>query len=155
MPIHTAFVVQRPYAEIELGESASISKMISEADIVNFAGIIGDFNPIHVNPEYAKTTMFGERIAHGMLTASFISTLVGCCLPGINALYLSQDIKFVRPVRIGDTITAYAEVIEKIDHKQRIVLKTVIQNQHKETVVDGKAIVMIMTPPSEAGKGAK
>ena len=106
MPIHTPFVVERPYAEIELGESASISKMISEADIVNFAGIIGDFNPVHVNPEYAKTTMFGERIAHGMLTASFISTLVGCCLPGVNALYLSQEVKFVRPVKIGDTITA-------------------------------------------------
>ena len=144
MPIHTSFVVERPYAEIELGESASITKMISEADIVNFAGIIGDFNPVHVNPEYAKTTMFGERIAHGMLTASFISTLVGCCLPGINALYLSQEVKFVKPVKIGDTITAYAEVVEKIDAKQRIVMKTVIKNQREEVVVDGKAVVMIM-----------
>jgi len=144
MPIHTAFVVERPYAEIEIGESASITKMISEADIVNFAGIIGDFNPVHINPEYAKTTMFGERIAHGMLTASFISTLVGCCLPGINALYLSQDIKFVKPVKIGDTITAYAEVTEKIDAKQRLVLKTVVKNQRDEVVVDGKAVVMIM-----------
>lgn len=144
MPIHTAFVVERPYAEIEIGESASITKMISEADIVNFAGIIGDFNPVHINPEYAKTTMFGERIAHGMLTASFISTLVGCCLPGINALYLSQDIKFVKPVKIGDTITAYAEVTEKIDAKQRLFLKTVIKNQRDEVVVDGKAVVMIM-----------
>ena len=144
MPIHPAFVVERPYAEIEIGESASITKMISEADIVNFAGIIGDFNPVHINPEYAKTTMFGERIAHGMLTASFISTLVGCCLPGINALYLSQDIKFVKPVKIGDTITAYAEVMEKIDAKQRLVLKTVVKNQRDEVVVDGKAVVMIM-----------
>ena len=144
MPIHTPFVVDRPYAEVELGESASISKMISEADIVNFAGIIGDFNPVHVNPEYAKTTMFGERIAHGMLTASFISTLVGCCLPGVNALYLSQEVKFVRPVKIGDTITAIAEVIEKIDSRQRLVLKTVVKNQRDEVVIDGKAVVMIM-----------
>ncbi|WP_371361878.1 (R)-specific enoyl-CoA hydratase [Sporomusa rhizae] len=149
MPVHTSFVVERPYEEIEIGESASISKMISEADIVNFAGIIGDFNPIHVNPEYAKSTMFGERIAHGMLTASFISTLVGCCLPGINALYLSQEVKFVRPVKIGDTITAYAEVVEKIDAKRRLVLKTVITNQRNETVVDGKAVVMIMKPDSK------
>ena len=147
MPIHTAFVVERPYEEIEIGETASISKMISEADIVNFAGIIGDFNPIHVNPEYAKTTMFGERIAHGMLTASFISTLVGCCLPGINALYLSQEIKFVGPVKIGDTITAFAEVIEKIDVKRRLVLKTDITNQRGETVVAGKAVVMVMKKP--------
>ena len=146
MPIHTAFVAERPFEEIEIGESASISKMISEADIVNYAGIIGDFNPIHVNPEYAKTTMFGERVAHGMLTASFISTLVGCCLPGINALYLSQEVKFVKPVKIGDTITAAAEVIEKINEKRRIVMKTVITNQRNETVVDGKAVVMIMKP---------
>lgn len=147
MPVHTSFVVERPYEEIELGETATITKMISEADIVNFAGIIGDFNPIHINPEYAKTTMFGERIAHGMLTASFISTLVGCCLPGVNALYLSQEVKFVRAVKIGDTITAQAEVIEKNDEKRRIVMKTVIKNQREEVVVDGKAVVMIMKKP--------
>jgi 3-hydroxybutyryl-CoA dehydratase len=144
MPVHNSFVVERPYDEIEIGETATITKMISEADIVNYAGIIGDFNPIHVNPEYAKTTMFGQRIAHGMLTASFISTLVGCCIPGVNALYLSQEIKFVKPVFIGDTITATAEVIEKIDAKQRIVMKTVITNQRGEVVVDGKAVAMTM-----------
>ena len=144
MPIHTPFVAERPYEAIEIGETASISKMISEADIVNYAGIIGDFNPIHVNPEYAKTTMFGERIAHGMLTASFISTLVGCCIPGINALYLSQEVKFVRPVKIGDTITATAEVIEKIDAKRRVIMKTVITNQRGEVVIDGKAVTMVL-----------
>lgn len=144
MPRHNAFVLERPYEDIEVGESASITKMIAEADVVNYAGIIGDFNPIHVNPEYAKTTMFGERIAHGMLTASFISTIVGCCLPGINALYLSQEVKFLKPVRIGDTITAYAEVIEKIDNKRRLVLKTVVNNQLGECVIDGKATVLVM-----------
>ena len=148
MPIHTSFVVERPYEEIEIGETASISKMISEADIVNFAGIIGDFNPIHVNPEYAKDTMFGERIAHGMLTASFISTLVGCCLPGINALYLSQETKFVKPVRIGDTITAIGEVIEKNDAKRRFTMKTIVKNQRGEIVIDGKAVVMCMKKPN-------
>jgi len=144
MPIHTSFVVERPYEEIEIGETASISKMISEADIVNFAGIIGDFNPIHVNPEYAKNTMFGERIAHGMLTASFISTVVGCCLPGINALYLSQETKFVKPVKIGDTITAMGEVIEKNDAKRRFTMRTIVKNQRDEVVIDGKAVVMCM-----------
>lgn len=144
MPIHNDFVMERPYNEIEIGETASISKMISEADVVNYAGIIGDFNPIHVNPEYAKTTMFGERIAHGMLTASFISTLVGCLIPGKNALYLSQEVKFVKPVKIGDTITATAEVIEKIDGKQRVIMKTTITNQHGEVVVAGKAVTMVM-----------
>jgi 3-hydroxybutyryl-CoA dehydratase len=144
MPIHNNFVIERPYEEIEIGETASITKMISETDIVNFAGIIGDFNPVHVNPEYAKTTMFGERIAHGMLTASFISTLVGCCIPGVNALYLSQEVKFVRPVKIGDTITATAEVIEKIDAKRRVIMTTTITNQRGEVVVSGKATTMVM-----------
>jgi 3-hydroxybutyryl-CoA dehydratase len=142
--MHNNFVIERPYEEIEIGETASITKMISETDIVNFAGIIGDFNPVHVNPEYAKTTMFGERIAHGMLTASFISTLVGCCIPGVNALYLSQEVKFVRPVKIGDTITATAEVIEKIDAKRRVIMTTTIVNQRGEVVVSGKATTMVM-----------
>ena len=149
MPIHSNFVVERPYEEIEIGETASITKMISEADIVNYAGIIGDFNPVHVNPEYAKTTMFGERIAHGMLTASFISTLVGCCIPGINALYLSQEVKFVKPVKIGDTITATAEVIEKIDAKRRVIMTTTITNQRNEVVITGKAVTMVMRKPEE------
>jgi len=144
MPIHTSFVVERPYEEIEIGETASVTKMISETDIVNFAGIIGDFNPLHVNPEYAKTTMFGERIAHGMLTAAFISTLIGCCLPGVNGLYLSQEVKFVRPVKIGDTITVLGTVIEKNDVKRRVTIQTVIKNQREEVVVDGKAVVMCM-----------
>lgn len=141
---HRDFVAERAYDDIELGETASITKMISEADVVNFAGIIGDFNPLHVNPEYAKNSMFGERICHGMLTAFFISTLVGCGIPGRNGLYLSQNVKFVKPVKIGDTITATAEVIEKIDAKQRIVLSTVIKNQRGEVVIDGQATVMVM-----------
>lgn len=144
MPLHRDFVAERPYEEIEIGETASITKMISEADIVNFAGITGDFNPIHIDPEYARATMFGERIAHGMLTASFLSTLVGCGIPGKNALYLSQELKFVRPVKIGDTITATAEVVEKIDAKRRVVMKTVITNQRGEVVVDGKAVAMVL-----------
>src|SRR5665647_1991334 len=139
MPVHNSLVIERPYSEIEVGETASVTKTVTEADIINYAGIIGDFNPIHVNAEYAKTTMFGERIAHGMLTASFISTLIGTCLPGINALYLSQEIKFVKPVRIGDTITAFGEVLDKQDAKQRMTLKTVVTNQRGEVVVDGKA----------------
>ena len=144
MPVHNSLVIERPYGEIEVGETASVTKTVIEADIVNFAGIIGDFNPVHLNAEYAKDTMFGERIAHGMLTASFISTVIGTCLPGINALYLSQEIKFVKPVRIGDTITAFGEVIEKQDAKQRMTIKTVVTNQRGEVVVDGKAVVMVM-----------
>ena len=144
MPMHNTLVRERPYDEIEIGETFSVTKVITEADIANFAGIIGDFNPIHVNPEYAKTTMFGQRIAHGMLTASFISTCVGCGIPGINALYLSQEIKFVKPVYIGDTITAKVEVVEKVDGKQRVIMRSTITNQRDEIVVDGTSVAMVM-----------
>jgi 3-hydroxybutyryl-CoA dehydratase len=147
MPKHTSFVAERCYSEIEVGETASITKMISEADVFNFAGIIGDFNPMHLNAEYAKSTMFGERVVHGMLPASFFSTLVGCCLPGLNALYLSQEMKFIKPVKIGDTITAHIEVIEKIDSKQRLVLSTIVRNQREEVVISGKAVVMVRSTP--------
>jgi len=143
MPIHTAFVMERPYEEIEIGDSASITKTITEADVVNYAGIIGDFNPVHVDAEFARTTMFGERLAHGMLTASFISTLVGRCMPGINGIYLSQELKFLKPVKIGDTITARAEVIGKIDEKRRLIVKTTVANQRGELVIDGKAVTKV------------
>ncbi|WP_234987617.1 MaoC family dehydratase [Megasphaera vaginalis (ex Bordigoni et al. 2020)] len=144
MVMHREFVPERAYESIEIGETASITKTITESDVINYAGIIGDFNPLHANSEYAKTSMFEERICHGMLTASFISTLVGCGIPGKNGLYLSQEIKFVKPVKIGDTITATAEVIEKIDAKRRIIMSTIIKNQHDEVVIDGKAVAMVM-----------
>lgn len=144
MSVHNSNVIKRPYAEIEIGETASVTKSITEADVVNFAGIIGDYNPIHVDIEYAKSTMFGERLAHGMLTASFISTVLGTCLPGKDALYLGQELKFVKAVKLGDTITARAEVIAKEDKKQILTIKTVVVNQRGETVVDGQAKVMVM-----------
>ncbi len=144
MVLHDSFVRERSYEQIEIGESFSVTKGITDAEVTNFAGVIGDFNPIHFDHEYVKTTMFGKRLAHGMLTASFISTAIGCGLPGRGALYLSQDIKFVKPVYIGDTITARVEVLEKIDRKRQIILKTTVCNQNSEVVVDGKAIVMVM-----------
>lgn len=144
MPLHTKFVRQRPYSEIEIGETAELSKVVSESDILGFAGISCDFNPLHVNPEFAKTTMFGERIAHGMLSASFISAVLGTCLPGIGALYLSQMLKFTKPVRIGDTVTAKAEVVAKEDKKQILTLHTTVANQRGELVIDGEAKLMIM-----------
>lgn len=144
MAVHDSFVRERPYEQIQIGESFSVTKGISEADIANFAGVIGDFNPVHFDYEYVKTTMFGQRLAHGMLTASFISTAIGCGLPGKGALYLSQEIKFVKPVFIGDTITARVEVLDKNDTKRQIILKTTVKNQHGAVVVDGKAIIMVM-----------
>jgi 3-hydroxybutyryl-CoA dehydratase len=141
---HQTLLTERPYEEVKIGDTAEITKTITEADVVNYAGIIADFNPLHVNKEFAEKSRFGQRIVHGMLVASFFSTLVGMCIPGSNALYLSQDSKFVKPTFFGDTITAKAEVIEKIDEKRRIILKTEIYNQRGELVVTGKAVTMLM-----------
>ena len=96
--------------EIYVGMKKSVSKTITESDVYTYAGIIGDINPVHVNAEYAKTTRFGERIAHGMLTASFFSTIVGMLIPGADAIYLGQTCRFLLPVKFGDTITAAGEV---------------------------------------------
>lgn len=141
---HMTLLNERSYDEVKIGDTAEITKTITEADVVNYAGIIADFNPLHVNKEYAEKSMFGQRVVHGMLVASFFSTIVGVCIPGVNALYLSQEAKFIKPTFIGDTITAKAEVIEKVDEKKRIILKTEIYNQKDELVVTGKAITMLM-----------
>jgi 3-hydroxybutyryl-CoA dehydratase len=128
--------------EVYIGMKKSVSKTISETDIYNYAGIIGDINPIHVNEEYAKNTRFKTRIAHGMLTASFFSTIVGMCVPGADAIYLGQTLKFLLPVKIGDTITATGEIIRIIPEKKIAYMKTTITNQNGELVIDGEATVM-------------
>jgi 3-hydroxybutyryl-CoA dehydratase len=136
--------LRRMYKEIQLGETASRSRTITESDVIAFAGLIDDNNPVHLDAEYAKTTMFGERIAHGMHSASFFTTLIATRLPGIEGIYVSQDLKFLRPVRIGDTITAQATVVEKHDEKRRLTLKTTVTNQRGEMVIDGKAVIAVM-----------
>lgn len=130
------------YSNIKVGDQASFAKTISESDIYQFAGITGDFNPLHVDNEFAKNSFFKERIAHGILTAGFISSVIGMKLPGKNTIYLSQNLKFIAPVKIGDTIKAEVTVLEKIDKKKILVLQTRVKNQHGETVVDGEATVM-------------
>lgn len=139
-----SMVNQVKWEDLQIGDTGTVTKTITEADIINFAGIIGDFNPIHVSVEYAETTQFRQRVAHGMLTASFISTVIGNCLPGINALYLSQNIKFIKPVYIGDTIKARGEITCLISEKRRMVLKTIVENQKNEVVIIGEAEVMLM-----------
>lgn len=129
------------YADIKIGDTASFSKTITEGDIVNYAGLTGDFNPVHIDAEYASESMFKERIAHGMLVAGLISAVLGTQLPGANSLYLGQDLKFKAPVRIGDTATAEVTVIEKRDDKRIITLKTTVTNQKGEVVIDGNAVI--------------
>ena len=130
------------YEDIQIGDKASFTKTISESDVYQFAGITGDFNPVHVNSEFANQTIFKERVVHGILTAGFISAVLGMKLPGTDTIYLSQKVDFKAPVKIGDTVTAEVEVLEKKDRKKIIRLRTIVKNQLDEIVVDGEAVVM-------------
>lgn len=128
--------------EIKLGDSASFSKTVTEADITLFAGVSGDFNPAHLNAVEAERGMFGRRIAHGMLSAGFISTVLGTQLPGPGTIYMGQELRFLKPVFIGDTVTAICTVVERNEEKNRLKLETVVKNQNDETVITGVATVM-------------
>jgi 3-hydroxybutyryl-CoA dehydratase len=129
------------FADISVGDTASMSKTVTEADIVNFAGVTGDFNPIHVDAEFAGGTMFKERIAHGILAAGYISAVIGTQLPGPNAIYLGQTLEFKLPVKIGDTVTATVTVAEKRDDKRILKLDTTVTNQRGQVVVSGGAVI--------------
>jgi 3-hydroxybutyryl-CoA dehydratase len=131
-------------SQIKMGDFDEFSKTISESDIYNFAGITGDLNPAHINEDYAKDTFFKGRIAHGMLLAGFISAVIGMKLPGPGAIYIKQEVVFKGPAKIGDTITARAEVIDINEEKNRITLKTTCKNQAGKELVDGEALI---SPP--------
>lgn len=134
-------------SQLELGQKASMRKTITEADVSAFAQISGDTNPMHLDKEYAAKSMFKERIAHGMLTAGLISAVLGTQLPGVGCIYLFQSLKFLAPVKLGDTIEAEVEVIEKLEEKNRVRLRTVCRNQSGQVVIDGEALIM---PPKSA-----
>lgn len=121
---------------------ASFTRKVTDQDILHFAALTEDVNPIHIDEEYAATTMFKERIAHGALTASFISTLIGTILPGKNVIYLSQNSKFTAPVRIGDTLKVEGKIIDKRPDKKILTIQTNVYNQKDELVLEGTAVVM-------------
>ncbi len=127
--------------ELKVGETAEFAKTVAEADIYLYAGITGDLNPAHVNEAYASHTFFKTRIAHGMLAAGFVSAVLGTQLPGPGSIYMKQDLRFLAPVRIGDTITARVEVVEIVEEKNRVRLRTTCENQEGTMVLDGEAIV--------------
>jgi 3-hydroxybutyryl-CoA dehydratase len=134
-------------AEIAMGDIAEFAKTVSEGDIYQYAGISGDFNPVHVNEAYAGKTFFKGRIAHGMLSAGFISNVLGNQLPGPGSVYIRQELNFLAPVRIGDTITARITVIGVDAEKNRVTLKTECINQDGITVIDGQAV---LSPPKSS-----
>ncbi|MGB0696421.1 MAG: MaoC family dehydratase [Rhodospirillaceae bacterium] len=130
------------FEDLSVGDTASIAKTVSEADIYAFAGVSMDTNPVHLNEEYAAGTMFKTRIAHGMLSAGFISAVLGTKLPGPGAIYVGQTLKFKAPVKIGDTVTATVEVTELVPEKKFAVLKTTCTVGGKP-VITGEATLMI------------
>jgi len=134
------------FEDLALGQSASFGKTITEADILLFAGVSGDTNPVHINAEVAAASMFRERIAHGMLSASLISTVLGTRLPGAGTIYLGQNLKFRAPVKIGETVTATVTVTALDAARKRVTLSTVCTVGGKP-VIDGEATVMV---PSRA-----
>lgn len=126
----------------KVGERQEVSKTISETDVYLFAGISGDFNPVHVNSVAAAESLFGKQIAHGMLVGSFLSNAIGMKLPGPGTIYMEQDMKFLKPVYIGDTVTARVEITEIINEAKNILkLSTQVMNQNEEIVLDGFAVV--------------
>jgi 3-hydroxybutyryl-CoA dehydratase len=132
----------RTMDDLAVGERASFAKTITESDVYGFAGISGDFNPLHVDAGYAATTRFGGRIAHGALLTGLISAVLGMKLPGPGALYASQRLDFRRPVHIGDTITAAAELTVRDEARNRITLKTTCHNQHGKLVAEGESVLL-------------
>lgn len=132
--------------DLEIGMSAVYSRTVTEADVVLFAGISGDSNPLHLDSEYAKHTLFKGRIAHGMLTASFISTVLGTKLPGPGCIYVSQNLKFRAPVRIGDTVRSRVTVTDIDREKGRVTLETNC-TVADTVVISGEAILMVQRRP--------
>ena len=132
---------------IEVGDRAEVTRLATGGDIAGFVDSVGDYNPIHSDPAYAAGTLFKERIAPGIWTAGLVSAVIGTRLPGPGTIYLSQDLRFLRPVKLGDTVTARVEVTEIILEKNRVRLRTVCVNQRGEEVLGGEALVMPSRTP--------
>ena len=141
------------FEDLVVGQSASFGKTITEADIVLFAAVTGDTNPMHLNAEYAKDSIFGERIAHGMLAAGLITKVLGTQLPGPGTIYMSQSLKFRAPVRIGQTVTATVEVLALHPEKHRATLRTVC-TVAGEPVLEGEAFVSVPSRTASKVKAA-
>jgi acyl dehydratase len=131
-----------PYSSIEIGQQAQFEKSISQQDLVLFAHVSGDHNPLHLDSEFAATTQFGEPIAHGMLTGAVISAALAQVLPGPGAIFVSQTLNFLRPVKPGDVVTVTLTVSAKDDRRKRLTLDCKVANQAGKNVCSGEAVVI-------------
>jgi 3-hydroxybutyryl-CoA dehydratase len=138
---------------ITVGVASEWSKTVLDADVMQYASITGDFNPVHVDEAAAAASRFGGRIAHGMRTAGFISSAIANGVPGPGAIYMSQTLAFRQPVRIGDTITVRVEVVEIMARTRRVRLTTICRNQNGTVVLDGEAVVLVPPPFSPPTSG--
>ncbi len=131
------------FAVLAIGQVAESTRVVTESDVILFAAITGDLNPVHVDADRAANSSFGQRIVHGMLTAGHLSALMAMQLPGPSAVYLSQSLQFVRPVHIGDAITSHVEVVELIEAIRHVRLATRCRNQRGKVVLDGEALILV------------
>lgn len=132
------------FDDLQVGQRAWFRKTVTEADLSHFIAITGDVNPLHVDQVFAEQTFFGQRIAHGMLSASMFSTLVGMHLPGMGAIYRSQTLEFLLPVFMGDTLCAWFEILSIDPGTEKIEIKSWIENQKGEIVIQGKTIASLL-----------
>jgi acyl dehydratase len=140
-------MIGKTIADLTPGDHAELTRVVEDGDIAAFVDAVGDYNPVHSDAAYAATTPFKAPIAPGIFTAGLISAVIGTELPGPGAIYLSQSLKFVKPVKSGDRITARVEIIEVIRDRNRIRLQTVCVNQNNEEVLSGEAWVMPSKTP--------
>ncbi len=143
-PVKVAQVIEEPRS-FRVGESASLSKTVTDSDIFDFVRATGDDNPVHTSDEYARESFFGGRIAHGMLVAGLVSAVLGTKLPGPGCIYMRQQLQFTAPVRPGDTIEATATVIAWDPEKGRVTLSTEVKNQDDVTVLKGEALLVMQS----------
>ncbi|MBI2796678.1 MAG: MaoC family dehydratase [Gemmatimonadetes bacterium] len=136
------------FSDLTIGQSAEITRTVTDRDIQGFADVTGDTNPLHLDEAAAKGTMFKGRIAHGMLGAGFISAVIGTQLPGFGSVYVTQSLAFRRPVRPGDTITTRVEVVELMPAERRVRLATTCRNHAGKAVIEGEAVILM---PDELG----
>jgi 3-hydroxybutyryl-CoA dehydratase len=137
---------------LQVGETASLSKTITDEDIQAFATLTGDRNPVHLDDDYARETRFGRRIAHGMLGATLISAVLGNQLPGQGSVYLSQSLQFIAPIFPGDIVTARVTVTRVREDKPVVTLETICSNQRGEPLIKGEAVILVQAAESTAGR---
>jgi 3-hydroxybutyryl-CoA dehydratase len=137
------------FEDLSVGQEASMSRTVGEADIVAYAALSGDYNPVHINADYAATTIFKERIAHGILSAGYISAVFGMQLPGPGSIYISQTLNFRAPVKIDDVVVTTVKLVELIPEKKRARFDTVCSVNGKP-VLSGEAVLMIPQRPAAA-----